>query len=48
MTSDNVRLVVAIAVVALIVGLIAYARGADHHHGMEVGQRPHIASSLIG
>jgi hypothetical protein len=48
MTSANARLVVVIAVAAMIVGLIAYARGADHHHGMEVGQRPHIASSLLG
>ena len=48
MTSDNVRLLVAIAVVALIVGLIAYARGADHYHGMEMGQHPDIASPLRG
>ena len=48
MTSDTVRLVVAIAAVVLIVGLIAYARGADHHHGMEIGQHPNIASSLTG
>jgi len=48
MTSDNARLVVTIAVVVLIVALIAYARGADHHHGMEIGQHPNIASSLTG
>jgi hypothetical protein len=48
MTRDSARWVVAIAVIALIVGLIAYARGAEHYHGMEIGQDPHIASSLAG
>jgi hypothetical protein len=30
-------LVVALVLVLSIVGLIAYARGAEHHHGDEIG-----------
>jgi hypothetical protein len=29
--------VMAVIVVVLVVGLVAFARGRDHHHGDEVG-----------
>ena len=35
--SNAVRWVIAIALVLLVLGLIAYGRGTDHHRGDEVG-----------
>ena len=31
------RWVLVVVLVACVVGLIAWARGADHHHGQDVG-----------
>jgi len=49
--SDRARWVLVVVLVACVLGLIAWARGADHHHGQEVGaQRASstIASTLRG
>jgi hypothetical protein len=35
--SDRARWALVVVLVALIVGLIAWDRGTDHHHGDEVG-----------
>ena len=37
--SDTPRWVVAAIVLLVIVGLLAFARGRDHHHGDDVGER---------
>jgi hypothetical protein len=37
--SDMRRWVLAVAAVLLVVGLIAFARGNDHHRGRQVGVR---------
>jgi hypothetical protein len=34
---DAVRWLIAIAIVVTLIGLIAYARGDEHHRGDEVG-----------
>jgi hypothetical protein len=34
---SGIRWVVVVALVLVLVGLIAYARGAEHHHGDDVG-----------
>jgi hypothetical protein len=34
------RWLLALVVVALLIGLIAYARGEDHHRGDDVGALP--------
>ena len=39
--SDGVRWVVVVALVVLVIGLVAYARGPAHHRGIQVvGERP--------
>jgi len=35
--SDNVRWAIAAVAVVLVIGLIAYARGTEHHRGIDVG-----------
>jgi hypothetical protein len=35
--SDTRRWVLAVVAVLLVVGLIAFARGQDHHRGQQVG-----------
>ena len=35
--SDRARWVVVAVAVACVIGLIAWARGAEHHHGQDVG-----------
>ena len=35
--SNAVRLAVAIVAAALVVALIAWARGNPHHHGLDIG-----------
>ena len=42
--SGTPRWVVAVIVLLVIVGLLAFARGRDHHHGDEVGER---ASAVV-
>ena len=42
---DVIRWLVALAAVALVVGMIAYARGTAHHHGDDVGS--HGASARV-
>jgi hypothetical protein len=37
---DGIRWLIALAIVAVLVGLIAYARGPEHHRGDEVGALP--------
>jgi hypothetical protein len=32
--------IVAVVAAALVVGLLAYARGHEHHHGNDVGATP--------
>jgi hypothetical protein len=39
MTSDTRRWVLAVVAAVLVVGLIAFARGHDHHRGRQVGVR---------
>jgi hypothetical protein len=37
---DGIRWLLALAIVLVLIGLIAYARGPEHHHGDEVGALP--------
>jgi hypothetical protein len=37
---EGMRWLLAVAIVLAVVGLIAYARGPEHHHGDEVGALP--------
>jgi hypothetical protein len=41
--SDTPRWVVVVIVLLVIVGLLAFARGRDHHHGDDVGERASVA-----
>ena len=41
--SDTPRWVVVVIVLLVIVGLLAFARGRDHHHGDDVGVRASAA-----
>jgi hypothetical protein len=34
---DAIRWVIVLAAALLVIGLIAYARGPEHHHGDDVG-----------
>jgi hypothetical protein len=34
---DGVRWLILILIVLVLIGLMAYARGAKHHHGDDVG-----------
>jgi hypothetical protein len=34
---DAIRWLIVLAAALLIIGLIAYARGPEHHHGDDVG-----------
>jgi hypothetical protein len=34
---DGIRWLLALAIALVLIGLIAYARGEDHHRGDEVG-----------
>ena len=40
MTSDLPRVFMILVLLALIVGLLIWARGPDHHHGDDVGAHP--------
>ncbi len=47
--SDTARWVIAVVVLVLVVGIIAYARGDEHHRGDEVGAldaRTHVATVI--
>jgi len=49
--SDRVRWAVVVVAVACVIGLIAWARGTDHHHGQDVGAArgaPAASSTLRG
>jgi hypothetical protein len=37
---DSLRWLVVLALVVAVIGLIAYARGSQHHRGDEVGTLP--------
>jgi hypothetical protein len=37
---DGIRWLIAVALLAVLIGLIAYARGPEHHRGDEVGALP--------
>jgi hypothetical protein len=37
---DGIRWLLALAIVLVLIGLIVYARGPEHHHGDEVGALP--------
>lgn len=37
--SDTPRWVIVVVVVLLVVGLVAFSRGRQHHRGDEVGER---------
>jgi hypothetical protein len=41
MTRHPTRLILAIVLAAMVLGLLAYARGDDHHHGDDVGAQTH-------
>ena len=34
---DVIRWVIVLAAALLVIGLIAYARGPEHHHGDDIG-----------
>jgi hypothetical protein len=34
--------VLVVVLVLLVIGLVAYARGAEHHHGDDVGSLGHV------
>jgi hypothetical protein len=38
--SDTARWIVGIALALVLIGLMAYARGPEHHRGIAVGERP--------
>ena len=42
--SDTPRWVVVVIVLLVIVGLLAFARGRDHHRGDDLGER---ASAIV-
>ena len=47
--SDTARWVIAVVVLLLVVGIIAYARGDEHYRGDEVGAiraRTHVATVI--
>jgi hypothetical protein len=46
--NDTARWVIGILVAVLIVGLIAYARGTEHHRGLDVGVHASAPSRLAG
>lgn len=37
---DGIRWLIAVAIAVVLIGLIAYARGPEHHRGDEVGALP--------
>jgi hypothetical protein len=41
---DTPRWVIVVVVVVLVIGLIAFARGREHRHGDDVGERAAAAS----
>lgn len=43
---DAPRWVVVLVLAVLLAGLLAFARGRDHHRGDEVGARGRIGASL--
>jgi hypothetical protein len=43
--SDIPRWVIVVLAVLLVVGLLAYARGRDHHRGDDVGERAVAAAA---
>jgi hypothetical protein len=43
-----VRWAIVIVAVALVVGLVGWARGNPHHHGIQVGSAPAYSSVRIG
>jgi hypothetical protein len=43
MTRHPTRLILAIVLAAMVLGLLAYARGEDHHHGDDVGAQARSA-----
>jgi hypothetical protein len=45
---DTPRWVIAVAVALLVVALVAFARGRDHHRGDEIGERAAAAVDMQG
>jgi hypothetical protein len=43
---DAVRWLLALTAVLLVIALIAWARGPEHHHGDDVGALPTAAGSV--
>jgi hypothetical protein len=46
--SDTLRWVIAVMAVLLIVGLVGYARGTEHHRGIDVGVHASGSPALGG
>jgi hypothetical protein len=46
--SDTRRWVLVVLVLGLVVVLVAFARGRDHHHGDDVGERAAIEAPADG
>jgi hypothetical protein len=42
-SADVIRWALVVALVLVLIGLIAYARGPKHHHGDDVGAHPSAA-----
>ena len=38
--NDRARWVIVVVLVVVVIGLVAYARGPEHHRGTQVGERP--------
>ncbi len=44
--SDVPRWVIVVVLALVVVGLVRYARGSDHHHGDEVGSLGAIVTTV--
>jgi hypothetical protein len=45
--SDGTRWVVIVVVALVVVGMIAFARGPEHHRGADVGSRASVPPSVV-
>ncbi len=43
MSSNPAHAILAVVLAAMVLGMLAFARGHDHHHGDDVGAQPRVA-----
>ena len=44
---DGTRWVVIVVAALVVVGMIAFARGPEHHHGADVGSQASVPPSVV-